>query len=123
MLVVPALDRVALAVLFFGAVLGRDKLRAQRDDIGMPGRHDGRRQQSVIVLELAVGAFARQTMRATKLLRTEILGPIPGYERSIAEPAKNLAPWRLGEPSLQANKAGRQPRGIGRVEPVADVIV
>jgi len=40
----PAFDGVALAILFFGAVLLGDELRRQRRDLGMPGRRDGRRQ-------------------------------------------------------------------------------
>ena len=35
---VPALDGVAFAVLFFGAVLRRDELGNQRHDLGMAGR-------------------------------------------------------------------------------------
>jgi hypothetical protein len=35
---VPALGGIAFAVLFFGAVLRRDELGKQRDDLGMAGR-------------------------------------------------------------------------------------
>jgi hypothetical protein len=36
----------------------------------------------VIMLRLAVRSFARQALRATQLLRTEILGAIQRHQRS-----------------------------------------
>src|ERR1700740_1636986 len=52
----PAPDSVAFAVLLLGAVLRRDEFRRhRRHDLGMAGRHDRRRQQTMIALDLAVG--------------------------------------------------------------------
>ena len=42
--------------------------------------NDRRRQHGVIRLHLAGGAFAREAMRATELLRAKELGSIPGDE-------------------------------------------
>lgn len=67
-IVEPALDGVALAILLLGAVLRRDELGHQGNDLGMAGRDDGRRQKAMIMLGLAVGAFAGQTVRAAELL-------------------------------------------------------
>src|SRR5208337_3141283 len=78
MLAEPAFGGVAFAVLLLGAVLGRDEFRHQRHDLGMAERHHRRRQHGMIALGLAVGALARQTVRATELLRAEDLRPVPG---------------------------------------------
>ena len=86
----PAFDGVALAILLFGAVLGRDELGHQGDDLGMAGRHDGGRQQAMIALGVAVGALAGQTIRAGELLRAEILRSIPGDVVSSARRAEGL---------------------------------
>ena len=123
MLAEPALDGVSLAILFFGAVLRRDKLRHQRHDFGVAGRDDRRRQHGVIRLNLAVGAPAREAMRAAELLRAKELGSIPGDERSATQSAKGLAQGRLGEQALHALETGSQQRRIGQIEHVADAIV
>ena len=123
MLFVPTFDGVALAVLFLGAILRRHELGKQRDDLGVPGRHDRRRQHGVIALDLAVGALARQAMRAAELLRTEIFRSIPGDQGPSAKPAKSLAHWRLGEQLLEARETGLQQRRVRRVQHVADIIV
>ena len=123
MLAEPALDGVSLAILFFGAVLRRDKLRHQRHDFGVAGRDDCRRQHGVIRLDLAVGAPAREAMRAAELLRAKELGSIPGDERSATQSAKGLAQRRLDQQSFQTLEAGREQRRVRFVEHVADVIV
>src|SRR6516162_11246070 len=76
MLLVPAFDGVAFAILLLGAVLRRDELGKQRNHPGMPRCHDRRRHQGVIVLDLAIGTFARQAMRAADILRAKILGSV-----------------------------------------------
>ncbi len=59
----PAFGGVALAILFLGAILGRDELGHQGNDLGLAGRHDRRRQHAMIVLGFAVGSLAGQTVR------------------------------------------------------------
>src|SRR5580658_11074374 len=86
----PAFDGVALAVLFLGAILGRDELGHQGDNLGVAWRHDRRRQQTMIVLGLPVGALAGETIRTAELLRAEILRPVPGDQGSAAQPTKRL---------------------------------
>lgn len=123
MLVKPAFDGVSLAILFFGAVLWRDELRRQRHDFGVAGRDDRRRQHGVIRLDLAVGALAREAVRATQLLRAKELGSIPGDECSATQPAKGLTQRRLSQQSFQTFEAGREQRRVRFVAHVADVIV
>ena len=123
MLAEPAFDGVALAILFFGAVLRRDELRHQRHDFGVAGRHDRRRQHGMIRLDLAVGALAREAMRAAELLRAKELGSVPGDEGSAAQSAKGLAQRRLGQQRFQTLETGREQRRVRLVEHVADVIV
>jgi hypothetical protein len=77
----------------------------------------------MIVLDLAVGALAREAMRAAELLRAKILGSVPGDQGSAAQPAEGLAQTRVGEQLLDARKAGAQQHRIGRVKHVADVVV
>src|SRR5271163_1438280 len=121
--IVPALDGVAFAVLLFRTVLRRDEVGKQRDDFGMAGGDRGRSQQGMIVLDPAVGALAREAMRAAELLRAKILGSVPGDQGSAAQPAEGLAQGRLGEQVLHALETGSQQRRIGQIEHVADVIV
>ena len=72
-------------------------------------RCDNRRaQQGMIALDLAVATLARLAMRAGDLLAAEILGPVEGDERSVAEPAERLAHRGLKEQLLRALKAGRE---------------
>jgi len=123
MLVEPALDGVALAVLLLGAVLFDDELRRERDDLGMSRCDNRRAQQGMIALDLAVATLARLAMRAGDLLAAEILGPVEGDERSVAEPAERLAHRGLKEQLLRAVKAGREQRRVRAVEHVADIIV
>ena len=123
MLLVPAFDGVAFAILLLGAVLRGDELGKQRNHPGMPRCHDRRRHQGVIVLDLAIGTFARQAMRAADILRAKILGSVPGHEDSAAQSCKGLAHGRFGKQLLQARKAGLQQRRISPVEHVADVVV
>ena len=123
MLVEPALDGVAFAVLLLGAVLGRDEFRHQRHDLGMAGRHDRRRQHRMIALGLAVGALARQTVRATELLRAEELRSVPGDQGPSAQPAEGLPHRRLAKQRLHAFETRLQQRGVRLVQKVADVIV
>jgi hypothetical protein len=85
MIVEPALDRVALAILFLGSVLGRDELGHQRNNFGVAGRHDRRRQEAMIVLASAVGALAGETVRTADLLGTIILRSVPGDQSSAAQ--------------------------------------
>ncbi len=119
----PAFDGVALAILLFGAVLGRDQLGHQGDDLGMAGRHDGGRQQAMIALGLAVGALAGQTIRAGELLRAEIFRSVPGDERPSAQPAEGLPQGGPGQQRLDAFETGPHKRGVGLVQRVADIIV
>src|SRR5258708_23793579 len=106
MLVEPALAGVSLAILFFGAVLRCDELRHQRYDFGMARRDHRRRQHGVIRLNLAVGALAREAIRAAELLRAKELGSIPGDQRSAPQSAESLAQRRLGQPSVPTIAAG-----------------
>jgi hypothetical protein len=102
MLVEPAFDRVALAVLLLGAVLFDDELRRKWDDLGMSRRDHGRSQQGMIAFNLAVAALARLTVWASDLLAAEIFGPVEGDERSAVEPAERLAHRGLNEQLLRA---------------------
>src|ERR1700732_1247116 len=111
MLAEPALDGVSLAILFFGAVLRRDELRHQRYDFGVAGRDDRRRQHGVIRLNLAVGAPAREAMRAAELLRAKELGSIPGDERSATQPAKGLAQGSSASRDSRRSKQGASSAG------------
>ena len=123
MLVEPALDGVSLAILFFGAVLRCDELRHQRDDFGMARRDDRRRQHGVIRLNLAVGAFARQAVRAAELLRAKRTRFHPKRRAFYPQSAEGLAQWRLGQQSFQTFETGGEQRRVRFVEHVADVIV
>jgi hypothetical protein len=122
-LVEPAFGGVSLAILLFGTVLRCDELRHQRYDFGMAGRDHRRRQHGMIRLNIAVGAFAGQTMRATELLRAKELGAIPGDQHSAAQPAKGLPQRRLGQQSFQTLETGGEQRRVRFVEHVANVIV
>jgi hypothetical protein len=123
MLVKPAFDGVSLAILFFDAILRRDELRRQRYDFGVAGRDHRRRQHGVIRFNLAVGALARETMRAAQLLRAKELGSIPGDECSATQPAEGLTQGRLRQQGFQTLEAGREQRRVRFVEHVADVVV
>ena len=89
----------------------------------MAGRHDRRRQQTMIALDLAVGALARQAVRAAEFLRAEKLRSVQGDQGPSAQPAERLPHRRLGQQRFQAFEAGLQQRGIRLVEKIADVIV
>ena len=77
----------------------------------------------MIVIFFAVGALAGETVRTAELLRAEILRPIPGDQGSAAEPTERLPHGRLGQQPLHAFETGLQKRGVGLVQPVANVIV
>src|SRR5580692_586987 len=119
----PALGGVAFAVLFFGAVLRRNELGKQRNDLGMAGRDRRRGEQGVVALHLAAGAFSPQAMRTAELLRAEILGAVPGDQDTVAKSGEVLAQRCRREQLLNALEARLQQRRIGGVEHVADVIV
>jgi len=119
----PAFDGIAFAVLFFGAVLSGDELGHQGNHLGVAGRHDGGRQQAMIVLFSAVGALTGQTVRTAELLRAEILRPIPGDQGSAAQPTEHLPHGGLGQQRLHAFETGLQKRRVSLVQPVANVIV
>ena len=123
MLVEPAFDGVAFAVLLLGAVRLDDELRRERDDLGMSGRDDGRSQHGMVALDLAVAALARLTMEAGYLLAAKILGPVGGDEGSPAEPAEGLAHRAFEQQLLGALETGREQSGIRLVEHVPDIIV
>ena len=72
---------VALAILFLGSILRRDELGHQRQHRVLARGDDHGRQHGVIMLCLPVGSLARKTLRATQLLRTEILRAIEGHQR------------------------------------------
>jgi hypothetical protein len=58
--------------------------RGLQEPLGQPESLLDRRslRHGVIMLRLAVRSFARQALRATQLLRTEILGAIQRHQRS-----------------------------------------
>ena len=122
-LVEPAFDGVAFAVLFLGAVRLDDELGAQGDDLGVSGRDHGRGQHGMITFDLAVAALARLTVGAGNLLAAEILGPVEGDQGSPAEPAEGLAHRAFAQQLLRALKAGREQSRIRLVEHVPDIIV
>gem|GEM_PF-4682644 len=62
----PPFGGVAFAVLLLGTVLRSDELGHQRQHAVVPGSHQSRSQQRVIVLGLAVGTFAGQSSRASR---------------------------------------------------------
>src|SRR5277367_3604724 len=119
----PAPDSVAFAVLLFGAVLGGDEFRRQRHDLGVAGRHDRRRQHRMVALGLAVGALARQAVRAAEFLRAEELRSVQGDLGPSAQPAEGLPHRRLAQQRLHTFEAGLQQRGVRLVQKIADVIV
>src|SRR5208337_2101503 len=123
LLVEPAFDCVALAVLLLGAVLFDDELWRERNDLGVSRRDHGRGQHGMIALDLAVAALARLAMRAGDLLAAEILGPVEGDERSAAEPTERLAHHGFDQQLLDALEAGREQSRVRAVEHVSDVIV
>ena len=106
---VPALGGIAFAVLFFGAVLRRDELGKQRDDLGMTGRDRRRRQQGVVALYRAIAAFSGQAMRTTELLRAEILGAVPGDQDTvtIASASLRFSPEFASAMAIDANRSRR----------------
>ncbi len=122
-LFMPAFDGVSLAILLLGAILFGDELRRQRNDLGMSRRDHGRRQKGMITLDLAIGAFARQAMRAGDLVAAEIFAPVEGDEGSVAEPAEGFAHRGLEQQPFRVLEAGREPRRGRIVEHVADVVV
>ena len=94
----PAFGGVAFAVLFRPGVVA--------------GRYDHRRQHSVIMFHLAVRPLARQALRATQLLRTEILRPIqrhqgPSVPPAVAMPSARPAPAVAATPGR--NRAAISP--------------
>jgi len=60
------------------------------------GREHGR-QHGVKMLSLTVGSLARKALRATKLLRTEILRPIQRHQRAPGQPLKCLQAVALAQ--------------------------
>ena len=98
----PAPGRVAFAILFLGSLLRRDELRHQRKYHVMARSHDHRRQHGVIMLCFSVPALARKTLRATQLLRTEILRAIEGHQCPSPQPLKPLEAVAL--PQLLDNR-------------------
>lgn len=69
----PAACGDAFAILLVMAVLRGDELRDQRHDAVMAGRHDGRRQQGVMIFGRAAGVLTRRASRAAELGRALIL--------------------------------------------------
>ena len=76
-----------------------------------------------MALGLAVGALARQAVRASEFLRAEKLRSAPGDQGPSAHRAEGLPHRRLGQQRFQAFEAGLQQRGVRLVQNVADVIV
>ena len=122
-LVEPAFDGVALAVLLLGAVLLDDELGAQRDHLRMSRRDHGRSQHRMIAFDLAVAALARLAVRAGDLLAAEILAPVEGDQRSAAKPTERLAHRRFEQQLLHPFKARREQSRLHAVEHVPDIIV
>ncbi len=119
----PALGGIALAVLFLGPVLGGDELRHQGQRHGV-ARCDGRGgQHGMVAFRFAVGAFARQALRAGKLLRAEVLRAVEGDQHAPAEPPEG----RQGAPPVQHVEGlvedRLQVRRMHRVEHRPNVVV
>src|ERR1700722_7570715 len=96
---------------------------ANGHDLGVAGRHDRRRQHRMIALGLAVGALARQAVRAAEFLRAEELRSVQGDQSPSAQPAEGLPHRRLAQQRLHTFETGLQQRGVRLVQKVADVIV
>jgi hypothetical protein len=123
MLLEPALDGVALAILLLGAVLSGDELRRERNDLRMSRRDHGRGQHRRIALGLAVAALARLAMRAGDLLAAEIFGPVERHERPPARPPESLAHCRFEQQPLHVLEARREQGRVRAIEHVSDIIV
>src|SRR5260370_41021980 len=77
----------------------------------------------MIALGLAVGALARQAVRAAEFLRAEELRSVQGDQSPSAQPAEGLLHRRLAQQRLHTFETGLQQRGDILVQKVADVIV
>ena len=77
----------------------------------------------MIALGLAVGALARQAVRAAEFLRAEELRSVQGDQGPSAQPAEGLPHRRLAQQRLHTFETGLQERGVRLVQKVADVIV
>ena len=99
-LVEPAFDRVALAVLLLGAVLFDDELRCERDDLGMSRCDNRRAQHGMIAFDLAVATLARLAMRAGDLLAEKY--SVPSRAMSVLSPSRPNASRIAGSRSSRS---------------------
>jgi hypothetical protein len=77
----------------------------------------------VVILSLAVGSLAGKTVRATQLLRTEILGPVQRHQSSFPQPLKGLQTIVLAQMLQDLVEAGLQGFWGDRIEHQANVVV
>src|SRR3954468_23671387 len=81
----PALGGGALAILLASAVLGRDELRRQRQDLGMAGGDHTGAQEGVETLHAAIRAPACRALWAADLARTVVLGAVERDQQPTAQ--------------------------------------
>jgi len=117
------LGGIALTVLFLGAVLLGDELRHQRHGHVVARRDDGRRQNGVVKFGLSIRALARQAMRTTELVRTEIFGSVQGDQRAAAKALELVHAALLPQRLNHLIERGLQMRRMNRVEHRPDVSV
>jgi hypothetical protein len=119
----PALDGIAFAVLLLGAILGRDEFRRQRHDLGMAGRHDRRRQQTMIALDLPLARL--RVRKCGHPSFREQKNSVPSQAIRVLPPSRPKA-CRIGGSASSVSRrseAGLQQRGVRLVQNVADVTV
>jgi hypothetical protein len=99
---------VALAILFFGAILFRDEFGHERHGHGV-ARGD-RAQHGMTALDLSDGTFARQAMLIAELLRTEIFGCVQGDQGALQATTPQATPLESLERLQAAAFAQRRHR-------------
>jgi len=119
----PALHGDVLAVLFVMPVLRRDKLRLQRYDAIMAGRHQGSREHGMMIFSGPVIAFAVRALRAMKFLRSEVLGAVKGDQNTPVEPAKVCQAAPLLELVEGMSEQKEYRIRLNRIQHCADVVV
>ena len=112
-----------LAVLLLGAVLGRDELRHQGQRHRVSWGHNRASQHGMVAFGLAVGALARQALRAAELLRAEVFRAVERDQHAAAELLERQQPAMPAQRAQDFIEGGLQVRGMHRVEHGADVVV
>ena len=119
----PALDGVALAVLFLGAVLGSDHLGRQGQNLGVAGRHEAGAEKGMEELCGAIRAATFGALRAMDLARAVVLGAIERDQQASVQALERRQRIGGGEGLQGVEERSVERRRRGAVQHLSDVVV